>query len=345
MLRLGKLVVVAAFASACNNSANATTPSIPIQDVDDGGYPFNKDEIVPSAAFTDFTALAATDVQSFVEHSPYTGESFLGTYQSNGVTFAAAVVNVAQTYRINPIVLLVAVEAKAGLVAATTYPPVPSTVDYLFGCGCSLSPNASGPGDASVCDPSAAGLDVQLACYANALRTSLDQVAVSGTTQGGWGPGTTATTLDGIAVKPKDDSTAALYQYDPVVGTGRSGNSLFSTIWLEFTQTLSYESPQGGAAGALAEVGDSCLVSSECAISNAICATGSGYPGGMCTSHCTGSCPASDAFCAAFTSGGYCLALCNPTVPASCRSGYSCTLVQPSGAPSGTPPSNVCTPQ
>jgi hypothetical protein len=327
---------------ACRGSPAAATPPVPPSDYADAGAVFDKDEIVPSAAFTDFTAVAATDIQSFLEHDPYTGSSFLATYQSNGVLFSSAVISAAQTYRINPIVLVVAVEATGGLVADTVYPHGATSVEYVFGCGCAV------PSDPTTCDTDAAGLDVQLGCYASALRASLDQIATSGATAGGWGPGMMQTSLDGLKVDPKDDSTAALYQYDPVVGAGKSGNSLFWSIWLEYTTALQYPGPAegstGGGTGATALTGDPCVSAADCAIADAICATGSQYPGGMCTSKCSGSCGGVDAFCADFTAGGYCLAMCNTTDSASCRPGYKCSLVMPSGADAGAAPEDVCVP-
>jgi hypothetical protein len=320
---------------SCKGSAAATGPVIAPQDTADAGATFTPDEIVPSAAFTDFAALDAMAVQAFLVHNPYSGSSFLQTYQSNGVLFSAAVANAATTYRINPIVLLVAVEAEGGLVFDATYPQPSAAVDFLFGCGC---PDPAMPAS---CDPAAAGLDVQLGCYASALRTSLDQITDTGETAGGWGPGETGTTLDGITVKPKDDSTAALYQYDPVVGEGRTGQSLFANIWFEYTQALTYFVPDTEAT---AQVGDGCVSAADCALANPICATGANYPGGMCTSKCKGSCSGVDAFCADFTSGGFCLSVCSPTDSWSCRSGYACALVQPSGAPAGTASEYVCTP-
>ena len=328
-----------ALAAACQGTQSTATLTLPAQDTADSGLPFHADEIVPSAAFTDFESIDATGIQSFLERDPYEGgSSFLQTYQSNGVLFSAAVASAATTYRINPIVLLVAVEAEGGLLDDVAYPQPSAAVDFLFGCGCSV------PSMPETCDPSAAGLDVQLACYANALRTSLDQIAQSGTTAGGWGPGKTSTTLDGTTVKPTDDSTAALYQYDPVVGNGQSGSSLFENIWQEYTLALSYAPPQGTSAEATSLVGDPCVSASDCAIASPICATGSSYPGGMCTSQCKGSCAGVDAFCADFTSGGFCLSVCSPTDPSSCRTGYACALIQPSGAPAGTKSAYVCTP-
>lgn len=326
-----------ALAAACGSgAASAPTSPLPTADLSARDVAASRDEIVPAAAFTDYSALTAAQVQAFLEKDPYAGKSFLATYQSNGLALSAAVARVAETYRISPIVLLVALEAEAGLVAATATPEPPTRADYVFGCGCTV------PSVATSCAASAAGLDVQLACYAGALRASLDAIAQTGQTAGGWAPGRSGTTLDGVTVKPVDASTAALYQYDPVAGDGQSGGSLFANIWGEFAAALSYTPPKGGTA--TAEVGDACLASSDCALAGGLCAAGANYPGGMCTAKCAGSCAGSGSFCADFTSGGFCLAVCNPTVPASCRTGYACTLVEPSGAPAGAPPAYVCTP-
>ena len=327
------------FAPSCKGAPPSTTVIVPASDTADSGFPFDPDEIVPSAGLTDDAAETTASIQTFLEHDPYAGSSFLATYQSNGVLFSAAVTNAATAFRINPIVLLVAVEAQGGLVADATYPQsAPFLIDYLFGCGCGV------PSMLATCAPSAAGLDVQLGCYADALRTSLDQIASTGETTGGWGPGKTGVTLDGVTVIPRDDSTAALYAYDPVVGHGESGNSLFANIWREYTLALSYGVPLR-ASGGTGIVGDPCVSAADCGFDHAVCATGASYPGGMCTSPCAGACPGVDAFCADFTQGGFCLTLCSPANPASCRTGYACTYVKPSGAPAGTSPENVCVPK
>jgi hypothetical protein len=114
-------------------------------------------------------------------------------------------------------------------------------------------------------------------------------------------------------------------------------------VWQELIQALSYGVPEG-PTGATSMVGDPCVSASDCNYPSALCATGSGYVGGMCTSKCTSTCPSEDAFCADFTAGGFCLAVCNPTDPASCRAGYACTLVDAFGVDAGGA-ADVCTPQ
>ena len=117
---------------------------------------------------------------------------------------------------------------------------------------------------------------------------------------------------------------------------------MFSNVWAVYTRDLGYTPPTSASTGATSLVGDPCIGSDDCALPSPICAAGSGYPGGLCTTKCTDSCPTVDAFCSDFTSGGFCLAVCSPTDSFSCRSGYSCTSVQGHGSDAGS--ANVCTP-
>jgi hypothetical protein len=195
---------------------------------------FDKNEIVDLPSFTDKTTIALADIQRILLHTPYGRASFLSTYSSNGVRADDAVIAASQKYGINPIVFLVRAEMDQGLLGEQFYPAPPSRVEYVFGCGCSA------PGS---CDPALAGFDVQVDCFGHALKTSLDEVAANGATAGGFGPMKTAKTLDGDAVTPADASTAALYQYTPIVGKGSSGNWLFWNIWQEYAGALVYVPP------------------------------------------------------------------------------------------------------
>jgi hypothetical protein len=321
-------------ASAC--AASQAPDARPALDLSPArGETFNPDELIPLAAFEDAYAFGSAEVQTFFSRTPYRRQSFLATYESSGVFAADAIVAAATTYRINPIFFLVRAEVDSGLIAAERYPLPSRPVEYVFGCGCS-SP--------SVCDPAFAGFDKQVDCLGSALRTSLDEISATGHTAGGWGPGLPDVTLDGVHVTPADASTAALYQYDPIVGKGKSDNWLVWNVWQLYANALMYVTPPSAGAGATAQIGDACIAATDCAFASPLCATGTGYPGGLCTSKCNGSCPASGSFCADFTSQGYCLAVCNPTDPASCREGYTCTLISQYGGPSPTQSANVCTP-
>jgi hypothetical protein len=225
-----------------------------------------------------------------------------------------------------------------GLVASTSYPSPSSRVEYAFGCGC-VAPGS--------CDPSYAGFDRQVDCLGATLRDSLDAVAATGKTENGWGPGVTSTTIDGVNVTPADDSTAALYQYTPVVAVGKpGGNWLFWNLWNAYAGALGY-APPGQPTGPTAWIGDACAGSGVCqyAGTSGTCATQ--FPGGLCTLSCNGACPSASGqaqtFCADFGSqGGFCLAVCNPADP-QCRTGYACKSVAQFGATGSS--QDVCFPQ
>jgi hypothetical protein len=296
---------------------------------------FDPTEIIASASFTDDTTFASTDVQGFLERSPYNHSSFLSTYQSNGVRAVDAIMAASQKYAINPFVFLTRAEVDQGLVAAQYYPFPPSRVEYVFGCGCS-------GGD---CDPTQAGFDVQVDCLGRQLRESLDEIAAGGSTAGGWGPNIASLTLDDKSVTPQDDSTAALYQYDPVEGYGSTGNWLVWNIFQNYSNFLTYDGPVGTTAPQGGWIGDACTADANCGVPGGFCATN--FPGGMCTIPCTTDCPTGDnrpsSFCGDFGNGegGYCLAVCNPGVTGSCRSGYDCKSILIFG--STTDSQNGCT--
>jgi len=328
--------VFALFVSACViitiSAGCAKTPGgsvLQAQDTAsiDGQSPFDPTEIIDLGSFTDTQSFAAIDVQTFLEHTPYARSSFLSTYQSNGVRAVDAVMSSALKYGINPLVFLTRAEVDQGLIGAQYYPFPTSRVEYVFGCGC------TGSND---CDPALAGFDRQVDCLARKLSTSLGEITAGGSTAGGWGPGNASLTLDGHSVTPQDASTAALYQYNPVVGTGSSGNWLMWNIWQFYTNFLTYGGPVGGPTTSGGWIGDPCAVDASCAVPGGFCATN--FPAGLCTVACTDGCPTADgrpdSFCADFGSGsdggaggGYCLPVCNPGTAGTCRAGYDCKSI------------------
>jgi hypothetical protein len=316
------LVVLAA---ACTKQGD---PSVLASlDLHSAGGSFNPNEILDPASMQDTGALDAAGVQQFLEQTPYGTASFLAVYASNGIAASDAIAAAAARYALDPIVFLVRAEMDQGLIASANYPSPSSRVEYAFGCGCAA------PGS---CDPTYAGFDRQVDCLGAALRDALDAVAATGKTAGGWGPGIPSTTLDGVYVTPNDDSTAALYDYTPVVAVGQAGgNWLFWNLWQGYTRALGYAAPTS-PTGPTAWIGDACAGSGVCEYqgTSGTCATQ--FPGGLCTLACTGSCPSSagqaQTFCADFSGqDGLCLAVCNPADP-QCRSGYTCQSVAQFGA-------------
>jgi hypothetical protein len=320
-------VFVGALAAACGKSNNE--PSVlQSSDLQANGAAFDANEILDSPSMQDEQGLVLGDVQAFLQRPPYGAPSFLSDYTSNGLSAAEAIEQAAQRYALNPLVFLVRAQMDQGLIGSSTYPLPAARVEYAFGCGCAA------PG---ACDAAYAGFDIQVACLGTALRDSLDQIAASGSTAGGWGPGATSTTRDSVQITPHDDSTAALYQYTPVVAAGKAGgNWLFWNLWQKYAMAIGYGGPVG-AGGPAAWIGDACTASSACNYggTQGTCATQ--FPSGLCTLTCTQSCPSSPTqaptFCADLGSqGALCLAVCNPVVP-QCRTGYTCkSVAQPGNA-------------
>ncbi len=336
-------LVLCASGGGCATAASERTV-LQAEDLAVAASVFDKNEIVDKMTFVDTQGLDAIAVQSLLHRTPYKRPSFLETYQSNGVRAVDAIMSASTRFRLNPLLFLVRLEMAQGLLGEPYYPYPPARVEYVFGCGCP---------SAGTCDPSQAGLDRQIDCLGRALRTSLDQITASGATVGKWGPGIESITLDGQTVKPVDDSTAALYQYAPTVGTGKSGNWLFWNIWQSYAKALDYQSPIGapfnpGNGGAtMGWVGDACLTDVNCGgYPNGQCASGDAYPGGFCTSPCTTLCPQDPArvptFCADLGSGiGYCLPLCDPAA-ATCRPDYKCVTDVAKFGDATSPTANVC---
>jgi hypothetical protein len=312
-------VFAAIAASACAKSSQekAVLQSDDLQSTE--GATFDPNEIVELGSFTDTITIDVAQVQQFLERTPYNRASFLATYQSNGVRASDAIAKTSSRYGLNPLVFLVKSEMVQGLVGEEFYPSPPPRVEYVFACGCA---------GAGSCDPAVAGFDRQIDCLGRALRASLDEITANGQPSGRWGPGIPAVTLDGRSVTPADASTAAIYQYTPLVAFQKSGGSwLFWNLWQKYALALNYFGGTGSNAGAW--IGDACQSDPSCVAPSAICVTN--YPGGLCTASCTSACPSDTAhgpsFCADFPGqGGFCLAVCNPGAPA-CRSGYACTKV------------------
>ena len=318
--RVSTIVVLAAVVAACAQTS-APTSALQSSDLVSAGGTFNADEIVDLASLTDATGIAESDIQSFLEATPYGQPSFLATYSSNGVRADDAMMQAASLYSLNPLVFLVAAEEAQGLIGLAAYPATASRVEFVFNCGCAT--------DQASCDPAQTGFDVQVECLGSQIRQSLDEVAANGHTAGGWGPGIAMRTLDDVRVTPADASTAAIYQYVPTVAVGAEGGTwLFWNLWKKYAAALKYAGG-GVVATPTASIGDACTVSGDCGYQGGVCATN--YPGGLCTEACTGQCPTVGtgpaSFCADFQQqGGYCLPVCDPSA-AACRTGYTCEKV------------------
>ena len=295
----------------------------PPDDLADQGIPFDPNTLIDqTASLTDPTSLPVESVvQTFLTQTPYnSARSFLATYASNGVTAARAIADAANTYQINPLILIARAEMDQALISSQSYPDPASRVEYAFGCGCTVTPSQQNP--TPVCDPSFAGFDKQVSCLAGTLRSYIDGACgINGATAGGWAQGVAATTFDGVPVTPANQGTAALYQYTSLVLQGKTGgNWLLWNLYQKYSQFIGYP-----GSTTQAWIGDPCCGSNDCAYAGGQCAVN--VPDGMCTASCTTTCPTTPgrgAVCANLSGQGFCLFDCSMNT---CRQGYVCQTV------------------
>jgi hypothetical protein len=332
-------LLLVAVATACTTAPRDTRlQAVDFDPVPKSRAKFDRNNILDVATFTDTEARDATQIQRFFERTPYDRGSFLDTYQSNGTRASDAVLRIARTYRLNPIVLMVFLQIEGGLVGERNYPLPPERVEYAFRCGCLAAGN---------CLPALAGIDRQLDCLARELRTSLEQIAATGATGGRWGTDKTSTSLDGLKVTPANAATAALYQRLPRVRVDEDdGVWIFWNVWNRYITFMEYGGPVGNGSATIKGVGDPCASDGECG-DGYTCSSGATYPGGYCTKSCTGDCPNApdrpEGFCASFAQSGFCFVVCNPNASA-CRQGYVCKAVKRFGSNSDADAKTVCIP-
>jgi hypothetical protein len=197
---------------------------------------FDRHRLLADTAFVDAGAMTEAEIQAFLDETPYGGRSVLATYRSNGRTAAKAIFEAAQTYDINPLLILTRAQLEMSLIgkaAASQF-----SLDYAFGCGCP---------DNQQCSTQWRGFDRQVDCMASHMRDYVDDLEAGGATIGGWKIGRAKKTLDGYTITPKNAATAALYTYTPHVGSAGSGNLGHFKIWKKFAAHVGYvpEGPGG----------------------------------------------------------------------------------------------------
>jgi hypothetical protein len=323
-------LAIVAFACASDPPPPTVLQALDLKPLE--GLPFDPQTLIDSdEALLDKGAISKESIDLFFEKTPYGRPSFLGTYSSNGVRAADAIVRAAQKYDLNPLIFLVRLQASQGLIGERYYPSDANRVEYVFGCGC----NGRG-----TCDAAYAGLDKQLNCFGNALHTSVEQILRgNGLTDGGWGPGQVGLTYDGAKLTPTNAATAALYQYEPILAQGKGGAWLVWNLWNRYAAAASYA--QLASSGGAGSIGQSCA-GGTCAKPEYQCLLDA--PGPLCTVRCQGSCPTGSA-CVFFGAGSYCLGHCEvPGRNDDCRGGYDCRAQPLTASPTGaTAP--VCVPR
>ncbi|MCA9588158.1 MAG: hypothetical protein KC657_22700 [Myxococcales bacterium] len=228
----GLLVVGAALAVACTQNVEEDAARSGQASTRDA---FDKNDVLDDESLMDVDAMTESDVQSFLDKTPWGTRSVLARYSEDGSTAAELMYAAAKKHGINPLVLLVRLQMEQGLVSKTSAPQ--STIDIAFGCGCPHSP---------VCSDKYMGFANQAECAAGTLRRSVDKVRAGTTTVSGWTRGKPKSTQDGLMITPKNATTAALYTYTPWVGeagggkAGVGGASLHWKVWTRFAGAAGY---------------------------------------------------------------------------------------------------------
>lgn len=312
------------------------TPEVPPDDlVEQVGYKadgstFNQHLLVEDAVFTDADYLTETEVQAFFEASPYATRSFLADYSVGGRSAARVVVDAAQAWRINPLVLLTKLQVEMGLVSRLEAPSA-YRLEHAMGCACP---------DGAACSAAEAGFDSQVDCAGRVFRWYLDDLAEKGSTISGWTVSKSRQTLDGEWVKPRSAATAALYTYTPWVLRGEGGNWLFWNVFQRYARHVLASHPNRGW------VGGSCTENAACAYTGGTCLETA--PDGLCSAACDRYCPdptlpfTAGTFCVDLgfqllgESAGFCVSRCDPSLYPhgdGCRDGYFCEEMPRFGQP------------
>ena len=176
---------------------------------------FMSDEV-----YEDHTSMTSQQILDFLTErgSFLATPSLTDTYKdTDGKTFVPAVYikHLAETYFINPQLILVTMEKESGLVRVSSLPADPPD-GYMGAKGCAHTIRA------------------QLDCGVSRMRKYLTDLDTTGQTVSGWAPGVTKKTcagkgcsLENLDVTPANRATAALWTYTPVVGKAWGGTQLY----------------------------------------------------------------------------------------------------------------------
>lgn len=341
------LFTLSVLLSACSDDALPTNVTPPAEDLipftpDDGkadSYGFNQNLIIEDIIFEDKDFLTQDEIQSFLEFTPYQRRSFLADHTDDQKLVSEHLFDAAQTYRINPLVLLTKLQVESSVVYKDVSPQ-DSTVDWAMGCGCH-------DGDPN-CSRGPKGVGPQIHCAARLFRSYLDEIDAADTTRSGWRVSRSKATLDDIQIVPRNRATAALYTYTPWVLQGRGGNWLFWNVYHRFARQLLLNKPNHRF------IGGPCETDADCMFEEGRCAFKSVENSeslGVCTKPCDRTCPdrqqphTSITFCMDNPDGGLCMAHCDDRLFSSTDGcGLGLTCIQASRPNDSTRTQDVCAP-
>ncbi len=275
---------------------------------DDISPVFDANHIVSDAFFLDSAAMSTSDIQNFLNDTPYGNRSWLAAEVINGQPLAQVIAEASARHNLHPLMILTRFQVEGSHIGKSRHPGTRSASRAL-GCGCF---------DGQQCQSSYLGLGKQVECAAATLEKRFN-----GSVDGSWAwkRGVGKNSLDGIRVTPSSHATAALYAYTPWVLRGRGGNWLVWNITKKFLGHIP-DSDTGGTPGPVETenlplwIGKPCLRDDECGFSHnenfGFCydfldvATSTSR--GFCSLVCEGFCPdkagAATTFCMEADVGG-----------------------------------------
>lgn len=203
-------------------------------------FSFNRHNILSEQELENSSAFSLSSITKFLKRKG----GILGSYQTidlDGTLKSAAeiIFQVSKTYSLNPKFFITLFQKESGVITNNI---ADSSVleEYPLGFGICDSCDKDDP---KIIEKYK-GFAKQVNAAGNRIRTGyLTDLAQTGQTISGWGPGITKFTVDGLRVTPKNNATAVLYTYNPWVGAYGGGdkrwggNSLFWKIWTEWFTT------------------------------------------------------------------------------------------------------------
>ncbi len=246
--------------------------------------PYDKNLVVDDAAFADVSRSSpdVAKIQAFLDTTPFRNfflfrtTSPLAEYRDGGKLVSEILVDVAREHRINPLALLVALEAESSLVSATDLDE--ERMKVAFRCVCPGTAACQANPDRFV------GFTKQATCYAGTMRRAMDAQSAGRSTEKGWRRGAPKETGDKPApllVTPGSFATAALYDWSPVVGRAGGGDralggtSNWFELWKRFGTAIEYAGPTSSSTGpgttATPEDPNACQTSDTCPEDAPVC--------------------------------------------------------------------------
>ncbi len=196
-------------------------------------FSYNPNNILSDTVFRNATSLSVTDIQSFLTTKKSGLASMQATIDDTTKSIAQVIADSAQAYQINPKVLLTMMQKEQGVVEDSTLSSY--QLNLLMG----YKPGSYDASNTALYSP-ASQIDIaawQLNRYFQKPTGYSYKVGQETVTQD---------TVYKVKVKPENQATANLFNYNPIAGNnpganekevGAGGNFLFWKLWIKYFST------------------------------------------------------------------------------------------------------------